>query len=98
MARSRRCGRRGGGGASRRRGLCTRAPARAVEPTDSDTSQRTLMEIAAARGYVPGTAVSPRLAAQRALLPWPELSVFATCAAVAFLPFLQPAGPGNMSP
>jgi hypothetical protein len=56
------------------------------------------MEIAAARGYVLGRAVSPRLAAQRALLPWPALSVFATCAAVAFLPFLQPAGPGNMSP
>jgi len=54
------------------------------------------MEIAAGRGFVSTRVASSRLAAQRALLPWPQLSVFFTCAAVSFLPFLQPAGPGNV--
>jgi O-Antigen ligase len=56
------------------------------------------MGIATAPSAVLGRVVSPRLGAQRALLPWPGLAVGGTCAAVAFLPFLQPAGPGNLSP
>jgi O-Antigen ligase len=56
------------------------------------------MEIATVRSPFLGSVVSPRLGAQRALLPWPGLALVGTCAAVAFLPFLQPAGPGNVSP
>jgi hypothetical protein len=56
------------------------------------------MEIATAPRSLLGGVLSPRLAAQRALLPWPGLALVGTCAGVAFLPLLQPAGPGNVSP
>jgi O-antigen ligase len=52
------------------------------------------MEIAAA----PRAVLSRRSAARDALLPWRGLAVVSTCAAVAFLPFLQPSGPGNIGP
>lgn len=45
-----------------------------------------------------GRALPLRQQARFALLPWQSVAVCSTCAAVAFLPFLQPAGPGNVSP
>ena len=52
------------------------------------------MEMVAARGAV----LSRRMAARHALLPWRGLAVGTTCAAVAFLPFLQPSAAGNIAP
>ena len=52
------------------------------------------MEMAATRGHV----LSQRRGARRVLVSWRGVAVYSTCAAVAFLPFLQPAGPGNVSP
>jgi O-Antigen ligase len=52
------------------------------------------MEMAATRGRV----LSQRRGARRALVSWRGAAIYSTCAAVAFLPFLQPAGPGNVSP
>ena len=52
------------------------------------------MQIAAPIGHVR----SQRQQARYALLPWQSVALCSTCAAVAFLPFLQPAGPGNISP
>ena len=45
-----------------------------------------------------GRALPLRQQARFALLPWQSVAMYSTCAAVAFLPFLQPAGPGNVSP
>lgn len=52
------------------------------------------MEMVSARGAV----LSRRMAARHRLLPWRGLAVGTTCSAIAFLPFLQPSGPGNIAP
>lgn len=45
-----------------------------------------------------GTTTQRRQLTHPALLPWRKLAVGSTCLAVALLPLLRPAGPGNSSP